>query len=56
MLGLHRKYPKVVKLEMGLHHVSQGGNQGEFRDGGASMWASPCEFRWSPREVPIWWN
>ena len=27
------------------HHVSQKGNQGEFRDGGASMWTSPYEFR-----------
>ena len=35
-----------MKLVMGLHHVSQGGNQREFRDGGASVWASPCEFRW----------
>ena len=22
------------------------GKQGEFRDGGASVWALPCEFRW----------
>ena len=29
----------------GVYHVSQGGNQGEFRDDRASMWASPCEFR-----------
>ena len=46
MLGLHQEYPGVVKLVMELHHVSQGGKQGEFRDGGASVWASPCEFRW----------
>ena len=30
----------------GAPHVSQGGKQGEFQDGGASVWASPCEFRW----------
>ena len=46
MLGLHQKCPGVVKLVMELHHVSQGGKQGEFRDGGASVWASPYEFRW----------
>ena len=46
VLGLHQKCPGVVKLVMELHHVSQGGKQGEFRDGGASVWASPCEFRW----------
>ena len=22
------------------------GNQGEFRDGGANVWASPFEFQW----------
>ena len=38
----------------GAYNVSQGGNQMEFRDGGASMCASPCEFRWLPREVPKW--
>ena len=52
MLGLHQEYPRMVKLVMGLHHVSQGGNQEEFGDGGASVWASPCEFWWRPREVP----
>ena len=31
---------------MELHHVSQGGKQGEFRDGGASVRASLCEFWW----------
>ena len=46
VLRLHQECPKVVKLVMELHHVSQGGNQGEFRDGGASVWASPCEFQW----------
>ena len=46
MLGLHQECPGVVKLAMELHHVSQGGKQGEFQDGGASVWASPCEFRW----------
>ena len=35
----------VVKLVMELHHVSQGCKQGELRDGGASVWASPCKFR-----------
>ena len=42
MLWLHQKCPRVVKLVMGLHHVNQGGNQGEFQDGEASVWASPC--------------
>ena len=37
MLGLHQECPGVVKLMMELHHVSQGGKQGEFRDGGASV-------------------
>ena len=46
MLELHQKYPRVVKLVMGFHHMSQGGNQGEFRDGGACVWASPYELRW----------
>ena len=46
MLGLHQECLGVVKLVMELHHVSQKGRQGEFRDGGASVWASPCEFRW----------
>ena len=44
MLGLYQECPEVVKLIMGFHHMSQGGNQGEFRDGGASVWASSCEF------------
>ena len=56
MLGLHQECSEVMKLVMELHHVSQGGKQGEFRDGGASVWASSCEFRWCPREVPKWWN
>ena len=46
VLGLHQECPEVVKLMIGLYHMSQGGNQGEFWDGGASMWASPCEFWW----------
>ena len=46
VLGLHQECPRVVKLVMKLHHVGQRGKQGEFRDGGASVWASPCEFRW----------
>ena len=37
VLELHQKCPGVVKLVMELHHVSQGGKQGEFRDGGASV-------------------
>ena len=45
MLGLHQECPAVVKLVMKLHHVSQGDKQGELRDGGASVWASPCKFR-----------
>ena len=36
----------MVKLVIGLHHVSQGGNQGEFRDGETSVWTLPCEFQW----------
>ena len=27
MLELHQECPGVLKLVMGLHHVSQGGNQ-----------------------------
>ena len=46
MLGLHQECPEVVKLVMELHHVSQGGKQGELRDGGASVCASPRKFRW----------
>ena len=46
VLRLHQECPGVVKLVMEFHHVSQGGKQGEFPDGGASVWASPYEFRW----------
>ena len=46
VLGLHQECPRVVKLVMEFHHMSQWGKQGEFQDGGASVWASPCEFRW----------
>ena len=46
VLELHEECPGVVKLVMELHHVSFGGDQGKIRDGGASMWTSPCEFRW----------
>ena len=46
VLELHQEYSGVVKLVVELHHVSQGGKQGEFRDGGASVWASLCEFQW----------
>ena len=42
MLELHEECLGVVKLVMGLHHVSQGGKQGELQDGGASVWALPC--------------
>ena len=34
----------MVELVCGLHHVSSGGDQRKIRDGGASVWASPCEF------------
>ena len=58
----------AVKLVMDLHHVSQGGNQGESQVGGASVKASPrvsrggeasdgpspCESRGQPRGVPSW--
>ena len=54
VLRLHQKCPSVVKLVMELNHVNQGDKQGEFRDGGASVWASPYEFQWLPREVPKW--
>ena len=54
VLRLHQEYSGVMKLVMELHHVSQGHKEGEFRDGGASVWASPCEFQWLPREVPKW--
>ena len=37
MLRLHQKYLGMVKLMVELHHVSQGGKQGEFSDGGASV-------------------
>ena len=46
VLGLHQECPGVVKLVMEFHQVSQVDNQGEFRDGGASMWALSCEFQW----------
>ena len=42
--GHHQECSGVLKLVMELHHVSQGGNQEEFRDDGASVWISPCEF------------
>ena len=37
VLGLHQECPVVVKLVMELHHVSQEGKQGEFRDGEANV-------------------
>ena len=37
VLGLHQECSGVVKLMMELHHVSQVGNQGELRDGGANV-------------------
>ena len=40
VLGLHQEYPRMVKLVTGLYHMGQEDNQGEFRDGGASLWAS----------------
>ena len=45
-LGRHLGCLDGVKLVLGLHHVSQGGDQGKFLDGEASVWASPCEFQW----------
>ena len=35
VLELYQKCPGVVTLVMELYHVSQGGKQREFRDGGA---------------------
>ena len=46
VLRLHQECPGVVKLVMEIHCVSQEGKQGEFRDSGVSVCASPCEFRW----------
>ena len=46
VLGLYQECPGVVKLVIKLHHVSQGGKQGKFRDGGPSVWTLHCEFRW----------
>ena len=46
VLGLLQECPGVVKLVIELHHVSQEGKQGEFRDGGANVWTSSYEFRW----------
>ena len=46
VLELHQECPKVVKLVMRFYHVSQGSKKGEFWDGEASVWASPCEFQW----------
>ena len=54
VLGLHQECPEVVKLVMELHHVSQGGKQGEFRGGEASDGASPCESRGQARGIPGW--
>ena len=56
VLELHQECPGVMKLVMELHHVSQGGKQRKFRDGGVSEWASPCEFQWRPREVLKRWS
>ena len=38
--------PSGMELELRLHYMSQRDNQGEFRDGGASVWTSPYEFQW----------
>ena len=37
VLKLHQVCAGVVKLVMELHHVNQGGKEGEFRDGGANV-------------------
>ena len=34
----------MVELVCGLHHVNSGRDQGKFLSGGATAWASPCEF------------
>ena len=52
VLKLHQECSGVVKLVMAFHHMSHGGDQGEFQDGATSMWASPCESWWYLREVP----
>ena len=43
VLELHQEYPGVVKLVMGLHHMSQWSDQREFSDGRANMWSLLCE-------------
>ena len=35
--GASKGSSRIVELVCGLHQVSSGGNQGEFRDGGASV-------------------
>ena len=45
MLELHQECLKVVKLVMELHHMNQGGDQGELWNRGATMWALSCEFQ-----------
>ena len=44
----------MVELMCGLHQISSGGDQRKIRDGGASVWASPCEFRGATIGVPKW--
>ena len=45
-VGASARVSRGGEASIRLHDVSQGGNQGELWDGGTSVWASPCEFRW----------
>ena len=40
-VGLPYRYSSVVKLVKELHHLSQGGVQGELLSDEVSKWASP---------------
>ena len=45
MLVLYIECLGMVKLVIELHHVNQRGDQEEFQDSKASMWALLCESR-----------
>lgn len=44
----------MVRLVCGLHYVSSNGDEGKFRSGGASPWASPRGSKDVEQEVGLY--
>ena len=51
-IGTSARVSRGGEASDGASPCESRGNQKEFQDGGASVWASPCEFWWQLREVP----